>query len=90
MDVIFGSPQQFHLSQGGKPAYIGSTAFCELDAHCKDFNEYRRKGGHWDIMKIKKYQIKEDLLHLPFTHTFFQVSQRLHPQVLSWVRAWIF
>lgn len=58
------------LSREEKSAYIGSTAFCELGACCKDFNDYRGEGGHWDITDMKKYQIKEDLLHLPFTHTF--------------------
>lgn len=54
------------LFYGGKPAFVGSRAFCELGANCKDFDEYRRKGGHWDITKFKKYRIKEDLLWLPF------------------------
>lgn len=70
MDVTFGTPPQFYLSREGKSADIGSTAFCELGAYCKDFNEYRRKGGHWGNTKFIKNQTKEELLCLPFTHTF--------------------
>lgn len=45
----------------------------ESDAYFKDlsvlcFNEYIRKGRHWDITKFKKKQIKEDLLCLFLTH----------------------
>lgn len=66
----FGTPPQFYLSREGKSAYISRTDVCKLGAYCTDFNEHRRKGGHWDSTKFKKNQIKEDLLCLPFTHAF--------------------
>lgn len=60
----------FTFLERGNQLTLAAQLFCELGAYWKDFNEYRRRGRHWDNKKFKKYQIKENLLHLPFTHTF--------------------
>lgn len=60
----------FTFLEKGNQLTLAAQLFCELGAYWKDFNEYDRKGRHWDITKYRKYQIKEHLLRLPFTHTF--------------------
>lgn len=63
-------PDNFTFLERENQLTLAAQLFVNWVHIVKTFSEYRRKGGHWDITKFKKKQIKEDLLRLPFTHAF--------------------
>lgn len=63
-------PHSFTFLERENQLTLAAQLFVNWVHIVRTFSEYRRKGGHWDITKFEKNQIKEDLLRLPFTHAF--------------------